>query len=72
VPIDKPHKCSGCMHAAFIGSKLEEILNWAQREGVRIKEGPVDRGHRVACFTRDPNGNVLEFNALVDPAENLS
>ena len=40
------------------------VLDWAEREGVTITEGPVDWGRRLTCFLRDPDGNVLEFNEL--------
>ena len=33
---------------------------------VAITEGPHDWGRRLTCFLRDPDGNVLEFNELVE------
>ena len=64
--LDDPVKWPGYTHAAFIVDSLQAILDWAAREGVTITEGPVDWGRRVTCFLRDPDGNVLEFNELVE------
>ena len=66
VLLDDPVKWPGYTHAAFIVDRLDLILDWARREGVAITEGPVDWGRRITCFIRDPDGNVLEFNALKD------
>jgi catechol 2,3-dioxygenase-like lactoylglutathione lyase family enzyme len=64
VLLDDPVKWPGYTHAAFIVDRLDLMLDWARREGVAITEGPVDWGRRITCFIRDPDGNVLEFNAL--------
>jgi catechol 2,3-dioxygenase-like lactoylglutathione lyase family enzyme len=66
VLLDGLVKWPGYTHAAFIVDRLDSILEWAAREGVAITEGPVDWGRRLTCFLRDPDGNVLEFNALKD------
>ena len=66
VLLDQPQKWPGYTHAAFIVEKLDDIVQWAAREGVTITEGPVDWGRRLTCFLRDPDGNVLEFNELKD------
>jgi catechol 2,3-dioxygenase-like lactoylglutathione lyase family enzyme len=63
--LDEPTKWPGYTHAAFIVDSLQQLLDWAEREGVAITEGPVDWGRRLTCFLRDPDGNVLEFNQLV-------
>ena len=62
--LDDPHKWPGLTHAAFVVDRLQDLLDWAAREGVAITEGPVDWGRRLTCFLRDPDGNVLEFNEL--------
>ena len=67
--LDEPVKLPGYTHAAFVVSDLDAILRWAAKEGVRITEGPVDWGRRITCFLRDPDGNVLEFNQLVERRE---
>jgi catechol 2,3-dioxygenase-like lactoylglutathione lyase family enzyme len=70
VLLDEPVKWPGYTHAAFVIASLQELLDWAVREGVTVTEGPVDWGRRLTCFIRDPDGNVLEFNELksVSPA----
>ena len=62
--LDDPVKWPGYTHAAFVVDRLDTVLDWADREGVAITEGPVDWGRRRTCFIRDPDGNVLEFNEL--------
>lgn len=64
--LDEPAKWPGYTHAAFIVDKLDSILEWAAERGVTITEGPVDWGRRLTCFLRDPDGNVLEFNELIE------
>jgi catechol 2,3-dioxygenase-like lactoylglutathione lyase family enzyme len=64
VLLDEPVKWPGYTHGAFVVSSLQEVVEWAAREGVEITEGPVDWGRRLTCFLRDPDGNVLEFNEL--------
>ncbi len=63
--LDEPTKWPGYTHAAFIVDSLQDLLDWAAAEGVKITEGPHDWGRRMTCFFRDPDGNVLEFNELV-------
>jgi catechol 2,3-dioxygenase-like lactoylglutathione lyase family enzyme len=63
--LDDPVKWPGYTHAAFIVESLQELLDWAAAEGVTITEGPVDWGRRLTCFLRDPDGNILEFNELM-------
>ena len=63
--LDEPIKWPGYTHAAFIVNSLQDLLDWAAAEGIRITEGPHDWGRRLTCFFRDPDGNVLEFNELV-------
>ncbi|HEY6916497.1 MAG TPA: VOC family protein [Allosphingosinicella sp.] len=62
--LDEPVKWPGYTHAAFIVDKLDTILTFAEENGIKITEGPVDWGRRLTCFLRDPDGNVLEFNEL--------
>lgn len=64
VLLDEPVKWPGYTHGAFVVGSLQAVLDWAEREGVTITEGPVDWGRRLTCFLRDPDGNVLEFNEL--------
>jgi catechol 2,3-dioxygenase-like lactoylglutathione lyase family enzyme len=64
VLLDEPVKWPGYTHGAFVVDSVQAVLDWAEREGVAITEGPVDWGRRLTCFLRDPDGNVLEFNEL--------
>lgn len=68
VLLDEHFKWPGVTHTAFMVERLDDVLSWAAREGVAITEGPVDWGRRVTCFLRDPDGNVLEFNELINRA----
>ena len=63
--MDEPVKWPGHTHPAFIVDALVPLIEWAAREGVTITEGPNDWGRRITLFFRDPDGNVLEFNELV-------
>jgi lactoylglutathione lyase len=64
VLLDAEVKLPGYTHAAFVVDRLDELIAWADGEGISITEGPVDWGRRTTCFIRDPDGNVLEFNEL--------
>jgi len=68
VLMDRPQKWPGYTHAAFIVDNLTQIHAWAAERQVAITEGPVDWGRRLACFLRDPDSNVLEFNELKSEA----
>ncbi|HXI86635.1 MAG TPA: VOC family protein [Parvularculaceae bacterium] len=70
--LDRPQKWPGYTHAAFIVDRLDAVLDWADRAGVKITEGPVDWGRRLTCFFRDPDSNVLEFNELkAEPGQSV-
>lgn len=65
--LDAPVKLPGMTHPAFIVDDLQALEAWLGEHGVVITEGPHHIGpRRVALFIRDPDGNVLEFNQLVD------
>ena len=63
VLMDEAHKWPGYTHAAFVVADLGAVIRFAEAEGIRITEGPVDWGRRITCFLRDPDGNVLEIYA---------
>ena len=65
--MDEEVKWPGHTHGAFIVDSLQAVIDWAAENDVAITEGPVDWGRRLTCFLRDPDGNVLEFNELVEP-----
>lgn len=65
--LDAPVKLPGMTHPAFIVDDLQVLEAWLGEQGIVITEGPHHIGpRRVALFIRDPDGNVLEFNQLVD------
>lgn len=67
VLLDDPVKRPGVTHPAFIVDDLAALQRWLGEEGIVITEGPHHIGpRRVALFIRDPDGNVLEFNQLID------
>jgi catechol 2,3-dioxygenase-like lactoylglutathione lyase family enzyme len=67
VLMDVSIKRPGYTHAAFIVDSMDELVNWLEREEIKITEGPVMMGHgrRNVCFIRDPDLNVLEFNEIL-------
>lgn len=65
--LDAPIKLPGMTHPAFIVDDLQALQLWLDERGIVITEGPHHIGpRRIALFIRDPDGNVLEFNQLVD------
>jgi len=65
--LDAPVKLPGMTHPAFIVDDLQVLEAWLGEQGIVITEGPHHIGpRRVALFIRDPDGNVLEFNQLVE------
>lgn len=67
VLLDAPVKLPGMTHPAFIVDDLQALERWLAEQGIVVTEGPHPIGpRRVALFIRDPDGNVLEFNQLVD------
>ncbi|MBA1264659.1 VOC family protein [Stutzerimonas stutzeri] len=68
--LDAPVKLPGMTHPAFVVDDLQALEAWLNEQGIVITEGPHHIGpRRVALFIRDPDGNVLEFNQLVDGDE---
>jgi len=67
VLLDEPIKLPGITHPAFIVDDLQALESWLGEQGIVITEGPHHIGpRRIALFIRDPDGNVLEFNQLVN------
>ncbi len=65
--LDAPVKLPGMTHPAFIVDDLAALQAWLDQQGIVITEGPHPIGpRRVALFIRDPDGNVLEFNQLLN------
>lgn len=64
--LDAPVKLPGVTHPAFVVDDLAALQDWLKAQGIRITEGPKPIGpRRIALFIRDPDGNVLEFNQLI-------
>lgn len=64
---DEPIKWAGVTHAAFVVRDMDDLLSKLEDAGIPLSEGPVvysDR--RRVIFIRDPDGNVLEFNELLN------
>lgn len=69
VLMDVEPKWPGYTHYAVLVDSLDEVLAWAEREGVAVTEGPVEiGGRRTVAFVRDPDGNVVEFDELLEAA----
>ena len=65
--LDEPIKLPGLTHPAFVVDDLAALQAWLLGQGIAITEGPKRIGpRRLALFIRDPDGNVLEFNELID------
>lgn len=65
--LDAAVKLPGLTHPAFIVDDLQALKRWLDEREIIITEGPHPIGpRRVALFIRDPDGNVLEFNQLVE------
>ncbi|SUD85751.1 glyoxalase [Stutzerimonas stutzeri] len=70
VLLDAPVKLPGMTHPAFIVDDLQALEAWLSEQGIVVTEGPHPIGpRRVALFIRDPDGNVLEFNQIVQGAK---
>ncbi len=62
---DAQPKRPGITHIAFVIDSMLQFLEFCTSNNIAITEGPIRIGERrVACFIRDPDGVVLEFNAL--------
>lgn len=67
VLLDEPIKLPGMTHPAFIVDDLAALQAWLAERHIVVTEGPVRIGpRRIALFIRDPDGNVLEFNQLIE------
>lgn len=67
VLLDAPIKLPGITHPAFIVADLALLQTWLEAQQIRITEGPKQLGpRRITLFIRDPDGNVLEFNQLLE------
>lgn len=66
---DEPIKWPGCTHAAFVVTDMDDLIAHCESNGIQITDGPVVySGRRRVIFVRDPDGNVLEFNEILQPS----
>ena len=64
--LDTAIKLPGITHPAFIVDDIQALEHWLNSNDIHITEGPKAIGpRRTALFSRDPDGNVLEFNQLI-------
>jgi lactoylglutathione lyase len=71
--LDEPLRYPGMTHVAFVVDDLNDFMAMLDREGIRITEGPmIYSDRRRVIFIRDPDGNVLEFNELLNSGHGLS
>jgi catechol 2,3-dioxygenase-like lactoylglutathione lyase family enzyme len=67
VLMDVADKWPGYTHYAVTVDSLSAVLSWAGDNNVPITEGPMEiGGRRIVCFIRDPDGNVIEFDQLLE------
>ncbi len=67
VLLDEPVKYPGFTHPAFVVPDLTAFKGWCEAQGIPITEDIHAIGRRrIALFIRDPDGNVLEFNQLLE------
>jgi catechol 2,3-dioxygenase-like lactoylglutathione lyase family enzyme len=66
VLMDVDAEWPGWTHPAFVVEDLQSVVEWAIASAIKITEGPVVWGRRRVCFLRDPDGNVLEFDELLE------
>jgi catechol 2,3-dioxygenase-like lactoylglutathione lyase family enzyme len=67
VLMDVEERWPGYTHYALTVDSLAAVVDWARENEVTVTEGPMEiGGRRIVCFIRDPDGNVVEFDELLD------